>query len=326
MRSLFPIALVSLCLFSCSSTPTGSSSGGGSGPLPPDTLAPPAKADGFQLSATTKAQPGEEIWKCIISDLPTTSFYDVNHVESVQNDAMHHMDIAALVFVGADIAPGEHDCAPLYEKYPDLMEEGMTIYASQHGKQEIKLPEGTSANLPPALRIMHEMHFVNTTSEPVTVFSKVNIYRYPKEKVTSNIWGFAVRDRNINLPPQSEQTEWTRCVMNEDVDVLFITSHTHQLARKTTINTFDGKTTGPQIFENTAWQSPNLLSFTDKPMHVTKGTGFEFSCFYKNSTDSEVKWGFKSTDEMCQIALVFTPGNSSAKCDVVETSDGVLPD
>jgi hypothetical protein len=29
---------------------------------------------------------------------------------------------------------------------------------------------------------------------------------------------------------------------------------------------------------------------------------------------------------MCQIALVFTPGDLSGECKVVETSDGVLPD
>jgi hypothetical protein len=326
MRRLAPIALVPFALLACSSTPDGGSSGGAGSPASPDALAPPPKDQGFQLAAQTKAEPGEEIWKCFISDLPTSTFYDVNHVESVQNESMHHMDIAGLLFTGVDLDPGEYDCAPLYEKYPALMEEGLTIYAAQHGKQEIKLPEGVSANLPPALRVMHELHFVNTSSEPVDVFSKVNIYQYPKEKVTDNIWGVAVRDRNINIPPKSEHTEWTRCVMNEDIDVLFITSHTHQLARKTTIHTFDGKSTGPQIFENTEWQSPNLLSFTDKPLHVAKGQGFEFACMFQNTGDAEVKWGFKSTDEMCQIAVVFTPSTSTAECTVVETSDGVLPD
>jgi hypothetical protein len=37
-----------------------------------------------------------------------------------------------------------------------------------------------------------------------------------------------------------------------------------------------------------------------------------------------VNYGLTSTDEMCNLAIVHTPFNMSALCEVVETSDGVL--
>ena len=43
-----------------------------------------------------------------------------------------------------------------------------------------------------------------------------------------------------------------------------------------------------------------------------------------NASDVDVGWGFKATDEMCQMAIVYTPGDPSAKCVPVETSDGVI--
>lgn len=316
------------CLLACSSSdPTGMTSGGSGGgsPLPVDDLAPPAKTEGFQIAAKTTAAPGAEIWKCFITDLPTTTFTNVNHVESVQNDAMHHMDITALTFTGLNLDVGEYDCAPLYEAHPTLMEDGLTIYAAQQARQDITLPAGVVASLPPALRIMQEVHYLNTTSEPAEVFSKVNIYQYPMEKVQQTIWGNTVRDTNIDIPPQSEHTEWSRCVMNKDVDILFLSSHTHALGKKFTIKSFDGKSTGAELYENTDWHAPNLLSFTDKPLHVAAGTGLEFSCTFQSNSMSSVHWGFKASDEMCQMAMVFTPGDSSAECKVVETSDGVLP-
>jgi len=34
--------------------------------------------------------------------------------------------------------------------------------------------------------------------------------------------------------------------------------------------------------------------------------------------------GLTAQDEMCQVAIVFTPGKSATKCEVVETSDGEI--
>jgi hypothetical protein len=320
------LSTVALLACACgSSSSTGGSGTGGGGSTPADYLPPPAEGTGFQISLVTTAPPGAEIWKCKVSDLPTTTFTAVNHVESVQNAAMHHMDVMTLLFTGVNLDPGDYECTDLYAMYPALMEKGLIIYAAQQPKQEITLPDGTAANLPPALRIMQEVHYVNTTSQPVDVFSKVNIYDYPQEKVNQTIWGGAVRDTNLNIPAQSEHVEWSRCVMNQDVDVLFLTSHTHQLGKSFSIKLFDGTNVGEEIYTNTKWQSPALLSFTDKPLHVAAGTGFEFSCTFQNGSTSDVHWGFKASDEMCQMAMVFTPGESARKCEVVETSDGVLP-
>jgi len=36
-----------------------------------------------------------------------------------------------------------------------------------------------------------------------------------------------------------------------------------------------------------------------------------------------VHWGFAASDEMCQIALVYTPGQATRKCEVVDSSDGM---
>ena len=62
----------------------------------------------------------------------------------------------------------------------------------------------------------------------------------------------------------------------------------------------------------------------DPPLIVPAGTGFEYSCTRQNPGDEEVNYGLESTDEMCNLAIVHTPASMSARCEVVETSDGVI--
>ena len=283
-----------------------------------DILPPPPAGQGMQISYSAVAPAGTEIWKCNVSDLPNPTFYDVNHVESVQNEAVHHMDLMAIQLAAPDLAPGEYDCADVYAQYPKLMDEGILIYASQQAEQQINLPTGVAAELLPKMRVMHEIHYVNTTEETVTAYSKINAYKYPAEKVQQTIWGGAVRDTDINIPAgATSHVEWTRCTMNADVDVLFLSSHTHKLAETTVIRSFNGADTGDVMYSNTDWHAPPLQDHTAAPIHVAAGQGFEFECHYKNAGAADVHWGFTAADEMCQIALVYTPGETTRKCEVV---------
>jgi len=276
-----------------------------------DILPPPRAGEGIQISYSAVAKAGTEIWKCNVSDLPTMGFFDVNRVESVQNESVHHMDLMAIALAAPDLQPGEYDCADVYAQYPRLMDDGILIYASQQAEQQIQLPTGVAAELLPKMRVMHEIHYVNTTEEDVTAFSKINAYKYPAEKVQQTIWGGAVRDTDINIPAgATSHVEWTRCTMNADVDVLFLSSHTHKLAETTVIRSFNGTDTGEVMYSNTDWHAPPLQDHTAAPIRVPAGSGFEFECQYKNAGTTDVQWGFTAADEMCQIALVYTPGEN----------------
>jgi hypothetical protein len=111
--------------------------------------------------------------------------------------------------------------------------------------------------------------------------------------------------------------------MNEPVDVLFLASHTHAKGVEFTIAPFDGTNTGEVMYTNLDWHDPKIVQY-ETPLSVPAGQGFEFACTWTNSGDQTVEYGFSSEDEMCNMAIVFTPGSTTAACEVVETSDGVL--
>lgn len=294
--------------------------------LEPEDLAPPPEGQGFQLSMEGVAPPLDEVWLCDIYELPTEEVANVHRVEARQTDNNHHLTLSILGITPTDkYAFGRYDCNDLFGD-SSFMEDQIMIYGNQGvSEHELTLPDGVAATLPPKLTVLHEIHYVNTSSEEVKVFSKLNAWTIPQEEVESGIWGGSVRDENIVIPPSSQHTEWSRCVFNTDVEVLFLASHMHALGSEFTIRPFDGETAGDVMYTNTDWHFPLITQF-EEPMPVKAGEGFEWACTWDNDTANEVNYGLESTDEMCNMVVIHTPFDLSALCEVVETSDGVLYD
>lgn len=328
MRSIrtcpFPSRPLTLCLLTLLVACGGDGTNASTASTPSDRLAVPAEGEGYQLSMEAVVPAGEEAWLCQIGKFPGQGVNHIDRVVSKQTDAMHHMDVMILAFTDVDLPPGTYDCTELYAEYASLMEEGLIVYGAQAADQELQLPDGISAPIPGSIPVMQEIHYVNTTTEDQHVYSDINVYLMDVEDVTGSIWGSVVRDSHLNIPPNATHSEWTRCVMNQDVDLLFMASHTHELGESVQVRTFDGSQTGELIYENTDWESPFVKDFTDQTFHVPAGSGFELTCTFDNDRPEEVNWGFNATDEMCQIALVYTPGDQDIACEVVQSSDGVL--
>jgi|GEM_PF-245404 len=301
--------------------------GGGDVVTDPDAPTPldlpaPAPGLGFQMGIDTEAAAGAEIWKCVVADLPTEDFSAVSRVESLQSRGVHHMDVMALGLLDLPIEPGLYDCDDLYSTYPELMEDGIFLFASQNERESLQLPTGTVALIPAGLRVMVEVHYVNPLPHTAPVWSRINAWTIPMEEMTNQIWGSAVRTVEIDIPPATERHyEWVRCEMNEDVEMVILSSHTHQLAEYVDVYLWDGTSRGEMVYENYDWHAPTLKQF-DPPVTIKKGTGFEFRCHYRNKGDKNVRWGFGADDEMCQIGLVHTPFLTTASCVVTQQGRG----
>lgn len=294
-------------------------------PEPVVPLEPPPEGAGFQLAMTANAPANAETWWCSVYPMPTTQLENVNWVEFQQNENMHHMTLSTLgIGVQGLIPYGEYPCEELYGE-DSLMENQVMFFGSQGGEglQQMNLPTGVAAQMPPTMDVIHEVHFVNTTEEPIELYSRVNAYTISPQEVQEGIWGGQVRDETIHIPANSEVTEWTRCEMNVAVDVLFLASHTHRRGIEFTIRRWDGTESGDVFYSNDDWHNPKIVQYED-PIHLEPGEGFEYACTWRNTDDFDVAYGGTAEDEMCNLAIVHTPFDQSAICQVVETSDGVL--
>src|SRR5262245_45647417 len=135
---------------------------GSSSPAVDDQLAPPEAGKGFQLSMSTTAPPGTEIWKCAGYPIPMDPLAPVNRVEYVQSPGMHHMTLSTPSLLGRTIPYGLHDCADL----GGLMD-GLTMFFGSQGDTHgtLQLPKGVAATLPAGIDIVQEVHVVNPTRE-----------------------------------------------------------------------------------------------------------------------------------------------------------------
>jgi hypothetical protein len=284
-------------------------------------LEPPSPDEGFQLAMDYTVPAYTEAWKCAVYRLETTDLSNVNSIHYTQNYGMHHMTIQTTGFIGGQMEPGMYDCEPLLQQE---MDSTLMIFGAQ-GDEEgfINLPDGVAASVPAAIDIIHEIHYVNTTDEPVDLFSRINAYTIPDSEVVEGIWGGNVRDENINIPANSEHTEWTRCVMNKDVEVIFLASHTHKIGVDFSISLFDGENSGEVFYNNDDWHNPKIVQY-ETPIQIKAGEGFEYSCTWNNTTDEPIQYGLTADDEMCNLTFVHTPYDPDALCEVIETSDGVL--
>ena len=300
-------------------------------------LAPPDEDDGFQMAMYGTAPPFSEVWLCSVYPLPidAVGLTAVQSVQYNQNEGMHHFTLSALGFslsgqeVENPIAHGEYDCNDLYSDSA-VMEDAIMVFGGQGDAEgEMSFPDGTVANVPSTIDVLHEVHFVNPTPDEVEVYSEVNAYTVDQSEVEKSMWGGSVRDENIFIPPNTVHTEWSRCVFNEDVEVMVLAGHQHELGTRFDIAPFDGETgeVGDVFFSNDDWHTPMITQY-EPPMVVPAGQGFEWTCEWNNTTDNEVVYGNESTDEMCNMAVVFRPVEGmismTAACEVVETSDGVI--
>jgi len=288
---------------------------------PTPTLEAPAASEGFQMALDYTVQPGEEVWICNVFPIPTDGPAPVYSVEFEQSPGMHHMTISSTGLTPPPVEYGLRDCQGLYD---ELMDSVVSVFGSQGTSHDVmNLPYGVAATLPSNIDIIHEMHFVNVTDQPVEIFSRVNAYTMDPADVQEGIWGGQVRDEFITLPPAQTTTEWSRCVFNRDVEVLFLASHTHGLGEEFTVAHFDGMTTSPVFYVNDDLHTPKIVQY-EEPMVIPAGEGFEWTCTWNNVNEHEINYGVTSADEMCNLAIVHTPFDVTAQCEVIETSDGVL--
>ncbi len=289
-------------------------------------LAPPPEGEGFQLSFHYTVPAASEAWICDILPLPNTTVANVNWVEVQQTPGTHHLTLSTLGLIPSanPLPAGRYDCNELYGDQ-SLMEDQIMFFGNQGSAEDVmQLPEGVAATLPGGLNIIYEMHYVNASNKEVELYSYINAWTISDAEVVDGIWGGTVRDEHINIPAgPTTHTEWTRCAMNRDVDVLFLASHMHEKGVEFTIRPWDGVTTGDVMYTNSDWHIP-LITQYDPPLSVPAGEGFEFSCTWSNTSAEVVNYGNTAADEMCNLAVVFKPFDLSGLCEVVESSDGVL--
>jgi len=270
-----------------------------------DDLPAPAAADGVQFVFKDQVtiKPGEERFLCFYKTLPGTAELQVGAFQSwMTTGSSHH-------FIAYHASKGEadgtlKDCA---------FGNGAWMYAtSVSGKViELAMPEKVGLPLAGGTSVIMNMHFINTSTEPVSPTLKLNLL-YAKD-VQYKAAAMTSFNLGINVPANGTQTVNGSCKAPAGAKFFAMTTHTHKHATAADVRYVSGGLS-QHLVHTVDWESPDMALFTAPDFLTMKaGDTFQYSCTYRNDSATAVKVGeTAATNEMCMaIGYYFPAGTTS---------------
>ena len=158
-------------------------------------------------------------------------------------------------------------------------------------------PAGVALQLPPAMSVDMNVHYVNRTNGEIPGEAYANFFTVPASQVTTVAHTLNMQNTSISLPAGKETTLEKTFLVSQTTTVFMLTSHMHQLGTRFQIKIVGGTRDGELVYENTDWEHPQTISFA-QPIVLQAGQGLKSVITWNNTTNHVVSFGLQSTDEM----------------------------
>ncbi len=324
-------------------------SGGGSGgtspsaPFPKGTLPPqeqPTNVVGnFSIDLGDPAlppsvlNPGDEVFPCFIFPLDLTGpSHLIGGAKLTASVGMHHGNILTRPATGTGIRPCSTDetNAALGGEAFDVLSGGAVLFASttQITMDEWRtFPKGMGFRIKDGYEIVAHMHYLNATSQVLTVAPKYEWYTVDESTITQELYPFFWELSNFSIPPHTQQTFVGACDFPNPMRVVNALAHMHQLGVGLDVGFFGGQYDRMQWFTTPGYNPNGSLQLEYQPavdLSTGNATGISMSCTWNNTTDQTVVEGV-GVNEMCMIfgygypqtaaySARMSPGNDPRYC------------
>ena len=237
-------------------------------------------------------------------------------LETLVSDNTHHMNVFIGQFSFLDpflgegasedalgMPIGQYDCDEL-----SVMESAFPVFPSQRDNQQITLPDGVAAPLlVPGLYVFSH-HYVNASDTPVLVNAALNVETVPADAVDQVASLVFDAIGGFEVPAGERQVQTRTCVMDRDVSVALVSTHTHEWGECTALSAFDGQDVSSEpFFVNKDWEVPPILHFEPQTFELAAGEGIHYACHFDNDTERTLTVDGTAEGEMCVFAAVVYP-------------------
>ncbi len=301
-------------------------SGGGDDDAPAD--APGLSGEKYSvLFGPISVTPGQENTQCIQVRLSNAAAIKVHQMHNVLSIGSHH-----LIVYKDDMSTAEQttpfDCEPFAGA---LNPSGMVapIMITQRSDDELYLPDGVAYTLAANQMMRVEMHYLNSTDQPIDVSASVNLFAAPEGSIRDEANILFIGSPDIDIQAGAVTTLHQFFTFPSDLDlssskVFAITGHTHKLGTNVKVSVAASPTAAmTSVYAPTpfSWSEPETT--THKPgFSVPRGGGFDFECSYNNTTGTNVGFGESANDEMCFFWVYYYPSQGSRVCIHTEQAGG----
>jgi len=310
-----------LWLFAC---------GGDDTSTPAVDAGPSGEGERYALSyGPITIQPGDEDTQCIWLRLSNETPIKVRRMHNLLSSSSHH-----LIVYKDDMDTTEQTTpVPCQPFTGALNASGMIapIMITQRADDELLLPEGVAYTLDAHQMVKLEMHFVNTTDQPVEATATVQFYRADESTIDHEADILFIGSPDINIPAGASQTLHQFFTVPDDLDlsqsnIFAITGHTHRFGTDMQVRV--GMKNGP--LESVYAPEPFLWSEPETTRHdpgfgIPVGGGFDFECSYVNTSNESVGFGESAKEEMCFFWAYYYPSQGSKVCIHAEDSSPIGP-
>lgn len=265
--------------------------------------------------------PGEETTKCFYFHTPNTEVVAVNKWVSDLTPGSHHM-IFFQTLGGTQPADGTiDDCSGAGGSAIP-----MPVYLTQIPHQEADFPADDGTGIPlaqeiaPATPGFFQMHYLNTTDQPLTVHVTLTAYALPANKGYTHTDLFITYNRDIAIAPHAvDQVVSATCPSQASQIANFqaysfwsMSTHSH----KQTVSA-DIKDGASMIVDTTDWEHPTVQQW-DAPSFYTFQNGMTWECTYtnngSNANNTITAGNSAATNEMCMGGGYYFPAAGARGC------------
>jgi hypothetical protein len=279
---------------------------------PGTDLAPPADGAGIQVAippGSVTVQPGQEQFLCYYKSLPGSAEVDVGAFQSWMSPESSHHFIAFQTGAGVLGSAGNQPDGTLVTCGFGT---GTWLYATSVAGEviELDMPQGVGLPLAAGSQIILNMHFINTTTEPLQPELKLNLLY--AQNIQYKAGAMVSFNTGIDVPPDGTQTVSGTCTAPVGSNFFAMTTHTHKHATLAQVNYISGGQT-MNIVNTTDWEHPDVgLWNAPNFLTVKQGDSFTYSCSYQNNSAQAVTVGeTAATNEMCMSIGYYFPAGSA---------------
>jgi hypothetical protein len=285
-----------------------------------DTMGPDAAMGGdtaaFTIQSTdTVIMPGQEVTYCYYFHTPNTAALAVNKWVADMTPGSHHM----IFFTGGADHPDGIDMTNSCGLGTSVQNVSQWVFASQTPHTEEDLPTDDGAGKPLAQLIQpntlgsFQMHYLNTTDNPLTVHVKLSAYALPEGMAYTRTDAYITYNQDISIAPGALNFPVSASCNAPPGKFWLASTHAHKQAIHTDI--FDGST---NIFHSDDWQHPGAQLWSATPFYTFSSNTVKWTCTYNNTGDNAantIKAGPSAqTNEMCMATGYFFPSTAPMMC------------
>lgn len=249
---------------------------------------------------------GSDITRCIELRLGNTEEALVRHIHVSLSAGSHHLIVYRSRATAEATTPTP--CRPLQA----IVDGTAPIFIAQMPESDLQMPPGVGLTVAANQMIRIEEHFYSPTA--VSAMGTVTLDTSPVTGLTRAdmmFWGTT----QINVPARSMGTARFFHNVRAGSRVFGLTSHTHQLGVRSTIDLVDrvDAPPGEELHRSDHWEEPPLTRF-DPPIDFDGAQGLRLVCNYNNVTSSAVRFGENFNNEMCFLWAYYYPSHGFDIC------------